>query len=226
MREEIANRVHPILAAGLRLHQRLARGEGPSFEAEQAALVGFLLGEGASRKTLAGADFEGDPAGEERTDPETGRLPEPFLGARYALVCWLDEIFVLDSSWSERWNEHKLEVRLYATNDRSWRFWDQARLAASRPTADALEVFFLCVMLGFSGELAADPQRLSGWVAATREQLARARSREWQPPPELEPVTRVPPLRGRQVLRRMLLFVSAVLLVMIPAVAFYLAREW
>jgi type VI secretion system protein ImpK len=227
MREEIANRVHPLLAAGLRLHERLARGESPSFEAEQATLVGLLLGEGGPRQAHAGDDFEGDPAGEAtRTDPETGRIQEAFLGARYALVCWLDERFVLDSSWSERWNEHKLEVRLYATNDRSWRFWDQARLAASRQTADALEVFFLCVMLGFSGELDGDPQRLSGWVAATREQLARARSREWQPPPELEPVTRVPPLRGRQALRRMLLVVSAVLLVMIPAVAFFLAREW
>ena len=55
------------------------------------------------------------------------------------------------------------------------------------------------------------------------QQLNRARSREWRLPPERETVARVPPLRGRQKLRRMLLVVSGVLLVMIPAVAFYLA---
>jgi type VI secretion system protein ImpK len=223
MREEIASRVHPILAAGLRLQDRLALGESPSLEAEQVSMIGMLLGERSAPPRI-GADFEGDVAGDAtRTDAETGRPSEAFLGARYALVCWLDEIFVLDSPWSERWNEQKLEVRLYATNDRAWRFWDQARLAAARPSLDALEVFYVCVMLGFSGELGDNPARLSDWLTATREQLIRARAREWRAPPELEPVTCVPPLRGRQVLQRMLVAVSATLLVVLPVVAFYLA---
>ncbi len=227
MREEIASWVHPILAAGLRLHDRLSRGEDPPFDAEQATLVGLLLGEGSRpAMTRALPDIEGDPAGESlRGDAETGRPAEAFLGARYAVVCWLDELFVLDSPWSGRWNEQKLEVRLYATNDRAWRFWDQARLAASRTGADALEVFFLCVMLGFSGEYRDDPPRLAAWAASTREQLARSRARDWRPPPEQEPVTRVPPLRGRLALRRMLLAVSAALLAVTTAVAFFLARR-
>jgi type VI secretion system protein ImpK len=223
MREEIANRVLPIFDAGLRLQERLDRGESPSLEAEQVSLLGLLLGEGHA-PTRSDADFDGDAAGDAtRTDAENGRPGESFLGARYAVVCWLDEVFVLDSPWSERWNEHKLEVRLYATNDRAWRFWDQARLAAARPGVDALEVFYLCVMLGFSGELSDNPARLSDWITATREQLVRARAREWRLPPELEPVTCVPPLRGRRALQRMLLAVSATLLVVIPVVAFYLA---
>ena len=161
MRQEIANLVHPILAAGLRLQQRLARGESPSFEAEQATLVGLLTG--AGRRP---ADFEGDLHGERSgVEREPDGQKDAFLGARYALICWLDEMFVLDSPWSERWNEHKLEIRLCATNDRAWRFWDQARLASGRPGVDALEVFFLCVMLGFSGELGEDPQRLAEWAA-------------------------------------------------------------
>jgi type VI secretion system protein ImpK len=222
MREEIASRVHPILAAGLHLQERLSRGESPALEAEQVSLIGMLMGEGSATARIV--DFEGDAAGDAtRTDSETGRPAEAFLGARYAVVCWLDEIFVLDSPWSERWNEHKLEVRLYATNDRAWRFWDQARLAAARPSLDALEVFYVCVMLGFSGELGDNPMRLSDWVSATREQLVRARAREWRAPPELEPVTCVPPLRGRSAVRQMLLAVSATLLVAIPVVAFYLA---
>src|SRR5689334_23242194 len=103
MREEIANVVHPVLARGLRLRERLLRGENPSFEAEQSALVGLLRGDDEARRW---PDYGGEDA------PRPGTASEqstggPFLGARYALACWLDELFVLDSPWSERWNEHK-----------------------------------------------------------------------------------------------------------------------
>jgi type VI secretion system protein ImpK len=221
MREELANLVHPVLSAGLRLKARLERGESPSLEAEQAALVGLLhsaSGGGAS------AEFNGDRR-DERIGFGIDNANQPFLGVRYALVCWLDELFVLDSPWSGPWNEHKLEVQLYESNDRAWRFWDQARLAASRPTVDALEVYFLCVMLGFSGELGEDSNRLVEWLATTRQQLSQARAREWPTPPAREPVTRVPPLTGRRRLRNMLLVAVAVLLALVPAVAFVLARQ-
>ncbi len=215
MREELANLVHPVLTAGLGLKERLDRGELPALEAEQAALTGLLL---SDRDAARWPDFGGDH-GDETAGGEV------FLGVRYALVCWLDELFVLDSPWSERWNEHKLEVQLYASNERAWKFWDQARLAAGRPTADALEVFFLCVMLGFSGELGEEPERLREWITATRQQLSQARAREWPTPPAREPVTRVPPLTGRARLRTMLLVAAATLLALVPVVAFVLARQ-
>src|SRR4051812_34464911 len=132
MREEIANIVHPVLARGLGLRDRLLRGVEPAFEEEQATLLSLLLTESEARRW---PDYGGDATG-----------TAPFLGARYALACWLDEIIILDTSWSQRWNEHKMEVRLYATNDRAWKFWDQARLAAGRTGADALEAYFHCVM--------------------------------------------------------------------------------
>ena len=65
------------------------------------------------------------------------------------MVCWLDELFLVDSAWDARWNESKLELALYGTNDRAWHFWEQARLADTRPGTEALSAFFLCVMLGF-----------------------------------------------------------------------------
>jgi type VI secretion system protein ImpK len=218
MREELANLVHPVLTTGLGLKARLERGEAPALEAEQAALSGLLLGD---REAARWPDFGGDRV-DERSASEG--LPA-FLGVRYALVCWLDEMFVLDSPWSDRWNEHKLEVQLYASNDRAWKFWDQARLAAARPTADALEAFFLCVMLGFSGELGEDPPRLAEWIAATRQQLSQARARDWPTPPAREPVTRVPPLTGRARLRNMLFVAAAALLALVPVVAFVLAKQ-
>jgi type VI secretion system protein ImpK len=222
MREELANLVHPILTTGLRLKARLERGEAPALDAEQAALVGLLH---SDNEATHWPDFGGDRHNDRPVSRSEAAPVETFLGVRYALVCWVDEMFVLDSPWSERWNEHKLEVQLYGSNDRAWKFWDQARVAAGRPTADALEVFFLCVMLGFSGELSEDPNRLGQWIAATRQQLSQARAREWPTPPAREPVTRVPPLTGRSKLRTMLLVAAASLLALVPAVAFALARR-
>src|SRR5207237_236794 len=110
MREEIANLVHPVLAYGLRLKGRLDRGEEANLETEQATLRGLLLSEGEARRW---ADFGGEAPTERTISPpaEDGvRRPERFLGVRYALACWLDEIFVLDSPWGQEWNERKLEV--------------------------------------------------------------------------------------------------------------------
>jgi type VI secretion system protein ImpK len=220
MREEIANLVHPVLARGLDLRERLLRGEEPTFEAEQAALLGLLLGEREARRwpEYGGDDFA--PVSASEVSPAG-----PFLGARYALVCWLDEMFILDTPWSQRWNESKLEMRLYATNDRAWKFWEQARLAAERQGVDALEAFFVCVMLGFTGDHGDGSAELTSWIAATREQLRRTGQGQWRSPPGMELATSVPPLRGRAALRRMLLVASAVLLAAVPVVALFLARR-
>ncbi len=221
MREELANLVHPVLAAGLALKARLERGEAPGLQDEQAALAGLLHGD---EEALRCPDFGGERPDERARGFGSEAPPTiPFLGVRYALVCWLDELFILDSPWSERWNEHKLEVQLYGSNDRAWKFWDQARLAAGRPTADALEGFFQCVMLGFSGEM--DGAGLAEWIARTRQQLGQARRREWATPPAIEPVTRVPPLTGRASLRNMLLVAGVTLLALVPVVAFLVASR-
>jgi type IV/VI secretion system ImpK/VasF family protein len=222
MREEIANLIHPVLARGLDLRDRLLRGEQPSLAAEQATLLGLLLNEREARRW---PEYGGDPIDQVAVTSSEVPTHLSFLGARYALVCWLDELFILDTPWSQSWNEHKLEVRLYASNDRAWKFWDQAKLASDRTSADALEVCFLCVMLGFTGDRVDDPSQLVSWIANTREQLRRAQQSPWRAPPGLEPMTRVPPLRGRQALKRMLLVASIVLLTVVPIVALFIARH-
>jgi type VI secretion system protein ImpK len=236
MRDELADLVYPVLEYGLSLRERLEAGgrgmEEPALEAEQATLQGLLLPEADARRW---PDYGGDPGqpgvlgsgASESGVPAAGVTGPPghasrFLGVRYALVCWLDELFVLDSPWAERWNEHKLEVLLYASNDRAWKFWDQARQAAVRG-AGPLEAFFLCVLLGFRGELGEDPGRLSEWIAQARALLTRAPGRGWTAPPALEPPTNVPPLHGRRRLQRLILIAGAVLLAVLPVVAFFLA---
>jgi type VI secretion system protein ImpK len=226
MREEIANLVHPVLAYGLRLKERLERAESPDFETEQSALKGLLLGELESRRY---ADFGGEGGDHMATgrggSVVTRRNPDQFLGIRYALTCWLDEIFILDSPWGGIWNERKIEEALYGTNDRAWTFWEQAKLAEARPGIDALEVMYLCVMLGFRGDYRDDPQGLRGWVEVTAKRISREQGKEWPVPPELDPPVNVPPLHGRSRLQRMVMAVALFALLLVPVIAFYVFTQ-
>ena len=215
MQDVIGNLVHPVFAYGLDLKNRLERGDSPTIEIEQAALKGLLLSEIESRRFAAyGGDLDA------KVDGPRGPGGQAFLGIRYALTCWLDELFILDSAWSSAWNERKLEVAFYGTNDRAWKFWEQARIAEGRAGNDALEVFFLCVILGFRGELREEPERLQAWAAASRTQVARGYGQEWNYPAQLEPPSDVPPLQGLERLQRVARVAMVALLVLVPVLLY------
>jgi type VI secretion system protein ImpK len=210
MREEIANLVYPIINYGLQLKEQLERGgEMPDVDNEQAALKGLLGNESSARRW---ADFGGEGSSLEtslhggvlRSSSDPGRRSDGFQGIRYILACWLDEIMI-DSLWEAEWRERTLEHALYSTRDRAWKFWEQARRAETRPGSDALEVIFLCVMLGFRGDLREDPDKLRNWVSTIQTRIAQSQGREWPAPDGQEPVTNVPPLRGQERLQRMIL---------------------
>lgn len=150
MQEDIANLVHPTLNYALKLRDRLEQGEAVDLETEQGKLRGLLLTEIEARRW---PDYGGDThgAGSDLSGEETRPTGDEFLGIRYALACWIDELFILYSPVEKDWNERKLEGELYGSNDRAWKFWRQAEMALSRPRSDALEVFFLCVLMGFRG---------------------------------------------------------------------------
>ncbi len=221
MQDAITRLVYPVIDYGLDLKERLDRGESPTIEIEQAALKGMLLSDIEARRWAAyGGDAEAKTAGEARD-----RGGPAFLGIRYALTCWLDELLILDSQFAASWNERKLEVAFYGTNDRAWKFWDQARIAEGRGGNDALEVFFLCVMLGFRGELREEPDQLRAWTAAARAQLARGLSQEWPYPAELDVPSNVPPLEGMDRFRRMTT-VAAVMLALLVPILLLVLRPW
>jgi type VI secretion system protein ImpK len=205
MNQQLFQIVHPVFRQGLQLYSRLRRGEEPVLEEEQAILMGLLAEQPVP-------DFLPDPDGR-------------FLGIRYVLVCWVDELFILESPWASRWAENKLEARLYGSNERAFRFWEQADLAVNRPTTDALETCFICVLLGFSGERGEDPALLHAWLSSTRLQLRQKRETSWVPPPGLEPETFVPLLEGRRSLHTALLVGVLVFLALIPAVALLMVRQ-
>jgi type VI secretion system protein ImpK len=103
--------------------------------------------------------------------------------------------------------------------------WEQAKRAESRSGSDALEVFFLCVMLGFRGDLRDQPDKLQSWVSNTQARIAKSQGQDWPVPAELDPPSDVPPLRGREQLQRVVLTGGGVLLLLIPVVAFLIVQR-
>jgi type VI secretion system protein ImpK len=225
MRREIADLVFPIIRGGLDLRERLSAGDIPSdFRQQQSNLrrrLNAMRGPGTE-------EFFGDEDRNPRPIPRATeminrRMVDSFLGIRYALTCWLDEIFLDDSCpLREEWDRNKMEVALFFPDGarRAREFWEQARRAETREAGnDALEVFFLCVMLGFRGDLGRDPtrrQEFQDWIDRTKTRLAIAEGT--QLPPAAEPVTYHKPLKGRDRFARMVVIGVAVVCVATIAV--------
>lgn len=209
MRPEVARVVYPVLDYGLRLKERRAHGEEPDLEAEQAVLKGLLNADAGHQWPDYWGDANPDRASE-----------DAFLGIRYALTCWLDEILIDKSPWGVQWDNSKLEWALFRLQDRGWRFRLQAAKAEARQAIDAVEAFMLCIMLGFRGDWLENRDDLQAWVNANQTRIARYQEEQWPAPPAL-PVKRadVRPLRGWERFQKMRRWRSvAVLLVILVGV--------
>lgn len=210
----VVQQMHSVFGAGLDLLGRLEQGHTPSVENERSRLLGLVRGDGSLD---ADPLFVGDmlpthsyrTTGSFRNDPVDGK----YLGVRYALACWVDEIFLgvdPDSPlrwWADQWEGDTVEVRLFGgAQERAWRFWNQARVAESRGGPEALEAYLWAVMLGFRGspEQAQTPVDPKEWVDKVRRRVLQVRAVEFPLPVDRDFATRVPPLRGRQRLRGML----------------------
>jgi len=93
------------------------------------------------------------------------------------------------------WTERKLEEALYGTNDRAWRFWEQAAAADRRADPAVLSTFVLCVALGFRGDYSPNPAKLAEWLTAAKERAARPAGDPPVPAGRPTPAD-VPPLRA------------------------------
>ena len=94
--------------------------------------------------------------------------------AKYAIISWIDEVMI-DAPWEHGrwWNENKLETELLGTNDREWNFYVQANEAAKLDKRDALQVYYVAVVLGFRG-IYRDPAQAPFHAHALNEQHAAA----------------------------------------------------
>jgi type VI secretion system protein ImpK len=118
----------------------------------------------------------------DRADAQIGG-GEEWLLAKYALACWIDEILTRQP-WSGRdwWIMHPLERELFASANAATDFFVKAREASQTRDRNALEVFYICAILGFRGVYEnpklqglipgyALPERLQDWLTQTAEAI-------------------------------------------------------
>ena len=72
--------------------------------------------------------------------------------AKYALVAWIDDLLI-EAPWEGRtaWENRPLEVELFGRREAYSAFYSKAVDASALTKKDALEVFYVCVVLGFRG---------------------------------------------------------------------------
>lgn len=100
-----------------------------------------------------------EPATERESLQNRFREAEAQLGtsrsweiAKYGLTGWIDDVMI-SAPWDGRswWENNSLEFAFFKTRDRATEFFVRAQQAAELPKRDALEVFYVCVVLGFRG---------------------------------------------------------------------------
>src|SRR5262249_27525799 len=114
---------------------------------------------------------------------------------------------------------------LYGTNDRAWKFWHQAGLGQRRQGGDALEAYYLCVLLGFRGDGPGQPQTLQSWRDTIQGQLMKDQTEAWPAPPEQPLNLNLTPLQGQERLRRAVMALLPTVGLLITLVAFLLVKN-
>jgi type VI secretion system protein ImpK len=219
MNPAVASVVDRVLLCGLDLKERLERGEKLDIALEQTQLRSLLKSESEARRW---PDYGGDSQIGGTTIG--GERAHAFLGIRYALVCWLDEIFTLDPQWASKWQEEALEPEMYRTRLRADQFWEQARRAETRPNPDALEAYFLCAVLGFRGKHAGAPEQLQAWCDSVEPRISAGSERGPDLPSARMPPCSVPPLAGRDKARKLMLIGAILAGIFLFLVAFTLIK--
>ena len=135
MTPRFAQSVDPLFLYVLDLLDRLGRGDKPSPQDERLRIRALL--DQAEAMVGAGPEWE---------------------AAKYALVSWIDEVLV-DTPWDGQdwWSNNVLEVALFNSRLCNERFYLRAVESTALSRRDALEVYYVCAVLGFRG-LYRDPE--------------------------------------------------------------------
>jgi type VI secretion system protein ImpK len=213
MNKPIGRIVYKVLDQALGTRDRLDRGESLNIESVRQQFIGLIRSEAEGRRQ---PDYGGDGV---------------FLGARFALACWVDELFIIHCQppWADDWKERTLEFELFGTNVAATKFWEQADIVlrhpgaprtATQPGLDAVETFFLCTVLGFRGTYFEKLGKVREYVEEMRPMITRPSA--WQPPRDLGVKTNVAPLSGRETLRRVVgIYGGLTLVVVLLLLALY-----
>ncbi len=210
MNDNFVGLIAPVFRYVIAIQDRLELRESPTLSEVRANLVELLneAQQGAVAKALE-ADFE---------------------LARYALVYWIDEILI-NSTWTHAsdWRDHILEWDFFRERLGGEQFYEKAKEASARSSTDPLEVFLICVALGFRGALADEAEVLRTWAENAHRRICSANPPADRFLPE-EPRGDDPsggslqPLPGKSILLAVSVLLSATALATL--LAFILAVQW
>jgi type VI secretion system protein ImpK len=147
--------------------------------------------------------------------------------ARYALCAWIDDLMI-NTTWEGQkwWENHTLEFQFFNTKDAGTQFFQKAKQAQQLLRRDAIEVYYIAVVLGFRGLYALSeskflaqqydlPPTIEDWARRTAGLLQTRRQRTPLSGIAM-PVDGAPPLDskftvvGAAVLTLMLCIISAI----------------
>lgn len=97
--------------------------------------------------------------------------------ARYAICAWIDDLLT-HREWkgAQWWENNKLEFQFFRTNDAGTLFFQKAKEAQTIANRDAIEVFYIAVVLGFKGLYGVSDSKFAAQTYGlphTREEWAR-----------------------------------------------------
>lgn len=185
MTPDFADAVDPVFVHTLGVVDRIEKGESLDARSEQEQICRRL----------------------ERSDALLGATDEWKL-ARYAIVAWIDDLFT-NLPWeqgSRWWKNNILERREFGSAVRGTKFFENAREATHFRDRNALEVYYICVILGFRGVydnptdnfgIIAEynlPPTLESWLEDNAEGIRLGRVPPVPPASDIAPGA--PPLEG------------------------------
>lgn len=207
MTPKLAQAVDPIFLHVLDLLDRIASNEQPSAQEERLRIRALI----DQAEAILG----------------TGREWEL---TKYALVSWIDEMLV-DAPWNggDWWSNNVLEVELFKTRLCNEQFYVRAGESSTLPTRDALEVYYVCVILGFRGlyrdpmlaESHGLPADLETWAQQISMSIRLGQGRPALSPPGPE-IAGAPPLRTKSIVVWPLTTATMLLVSMIVCAWFWL----
>ena len=129
MTPKFAAATDPIFICVLDLLDRISRNQASSPEDEASLILNHFREAEAQVGDIQGWDL-----------------------AKFAITSWIDDVLI-EAPWDGRswWEENSLEFSFFRTKDRATEFYLKAKQAAEMSRRDFLEVFYICVVLGFRG---------------------------------------------------------------------------
>ncbi|OYP35803.1 DotU family type IV/VI secretion system protein [Rhodopirellula sp. MGV] len=169
MTPRFADAVDPILIHAFSLMQRIDGGSEISPAEEKRTLEGLF----------------------QQADKRLDGVSDDWGLAKYALASWIDEMLIDAHLWSGQdwWRDNVLEWSLFKSRRCNDLYYVNANQALNSGFDDALQLIYVCVMLGFRG-LYRDPHlnrmlidrhglpaELPGWASEYASVVGQARQR-------------------------------------------------